>query len=428
MKSRWHPNAVAVPSCNLFYRLCTLKPTPKPFTKRVRGCCSWQWNGRKICHPSQVSLSGIRWSCWRKRGRSCSCWTRCSGACRSSRLLCSTRRNSRRWPCRRTHILIPECLCQLLENRAKSPRIFDIYMTLCRDIKQFWSIRLSLLVWKLLFFFGQVKLLDWNHDCLWECCCLVSFLFWVSFGFYLFWSCFEVYIVDWLFFLLVLLVYFVCLLVLFLFLFCSFKFLQSFEFWFCNLTSCDFVFCLVLNDFYVYCMFCLFLFQLDVLFVFVFVTVIFVNENIITNKIQKNIWKKKTELEKKERRKRREISKRISLNLIAETRGLKDSSQIENLQDQAQVMLGQHARVNQPSSPARFGRLLLLLPLLRTVPASRVELIYFHKTIGNTPMEKVLCDMYKNWRGDPRTSNPSHSQAHFLIKRQTHQIQLQNQP
>ncbi|XP_012277110.1 photoreceptor-specific nuclear receptor [Orussus abietinus] len=79
-----------------------------------------------------------------------------------------------------------------------------------------------------------------------------------------------------------------------------------------------------------------------------------------------------------------------------ETRGLKDSSQIENLQDQAQVMLGQHARTQHPGSPARFGRLLLLLPLLRTVPASRVELIYFHRTIGNAPMEKVLCDMYKN--------------------------------
>lgn len=81
---------------------------------------------------------------------------------------------------------------------------------------------------------------------------------------------------------------------------------------------------------------------------------------------------------------------------VAETRGLKDSSQIENLQDQAQLMLGHHARAQQPNSPARFGRLLLLLPLLRMVPAARVELIYFHRTIGNTPMEKVLCDMYKN--------------------------------
>ncbi|XP_044590789.1 photoreceptor-specific nuclear receptor-like isoform X1 [Cotesia glomerata] len=79
-----------------------------------------------------------------------------------------------------------------------------------------------------------------------------------------------------------------------------------------------------------------------------------------------------------------------------ETRGLKDSSQIENLQDQAQVMLGQHARAQQPGRPERFGRLLLMLSLLRSIPASRVELIYFHRTIGNTRMEKVLCDMYKN--------------------------------
>ncbi|RZB39545.1 photoreceptor-specific nuclear receptor-like, partial [Asbolus verrucosus] len=80
----------------------------------------------------------------------------------------------------------------------------------------------------------------------------------------------------------------------------------------------------------------------------------------------------------------------------AETRGLKDPSQIENLQDQAQVMLWQHCRTQLPGQVARFGRLLLMLPLLRIVPASRVEAVFFQKTIGNTPMEKVLCDMYKN--------------------------------
>jgi nuclear receptor subfamily 2 group E protein 3 len=80
----------------------------------------------------------------------------------------------------------------------------------------------------------------------------------------------------------------------------------------------------------------------------------------------------------------------------SETRGLKDPSQIENLQDQAQVMLWQHCRTQLPGQVARFGRLLLMLPLLRIVPASRVEAVFFQKTIGNTPMEKVLCDMYKN--------------------------------
>ncbi|XP_032777123.2 photoreceptor-specific nuclear receptor isoform X1 [Daphnia magna] len=80
----------------------------------------------------------------------------------------------------------------------------------------------------------------------------------------------------------------------------------------------------------------------------------------------------------------------------SETRGLKDPIQVENLQDQAQVMLNQHIR-NQPlQRPARFGRLLLILPLLRHVTAHRLEQLYFRHTIGSTPMEKVLCDMYKN--------------------------------
>lgn len=79
-----------------------------------------------------------------------------------------------------------------------------------------------------------------------------------------------------------------------------------------------------------------------------------------------------------------------------ETRGLKDPEQVENLQDQSQVMLGQHNRSHYPSQPARFGKLLLLLPSLRFVSSERIELLFFHRTIGNTPMEKLLCDMFKN--------------------------------
>ncbi|XP_048004154.1 photoreceptor-specific nuclear receptor [Leguminivora glycinivorella] len=80
----------------------------------------------------------------------------------------------------------------------------------------------------------------------------------------------------------------------------------------------------------------------------------------------------------------------------SETRGLKDPLQIENLQDQAQVMLMTHARAAHAAAPARFGRLLLLLPLLRLVSPHQLEREFFAKTIGQTPMEKVLADMYKN--------------------------------
>lgn len=68
---------------------------------------------------------------------------------------------------------------------------------------------------------------------------------------------------------------------------------------------------------------------------------------------------------------------------------------MEALQDQAQLMLQQHVKTQHPTHPVRFGRLLLMLPSLRYVPADRVEALYFQRTIGNTPMEKLLCDMFK---------------------------------
>ncbi|XP_058263430.1 photoreceptor-specific nuclear receptor [Hemibagrus wyckioides] len=79
-----------------------------------------------------------------------------------------------------------------------------------------------------------------------------------------------------------------------------------------------------------------------------------------------------------------------------ETSGLKDPEQVENLQDQSQVMLAQHIHTLYSSQAARFGRLLLLLPSLHFVSSERIELLFFHRTIGNTPMEKLLCDMFKN--------------------------------
>ncbi|XP_022610338.1 photoreceptor-specific nuclear receptor-like [Seriola dumerili] len=79
-----------------------------------------------------------------------------------------------------------------------------------------------------------------------------------------------------------------------------------------------------------------------------------------------------------------------------ETHSLKDPEQVENLQDQSQVLLGQHIHSIYPSQSARFGRLLLLLPSLRFVSSEKIEQLFFHRTIGSTPMEKLLCDMFKN--------------------------------
>uniref|UniRef100_A0A3B5MEK8 Nuclear receptor subfamily 2, group E, member 3 n=1 Tax=Xiphophorus couchianus TaxID=32473 RepID=A0A3B5MEK8_9TELE len=79
-----------------------------------------------------------------------------------------------------------------------------------------------------------------------------------------------------------------------------------------------------------------------------------------------------------------------------ETRNLKDASQVENLQDQSHLLLSQHIQLVYPSNASRFGRLLLLLPSLHFLSPRKIEQLFFHRTIGNTPMEKLLCDMIKN--------------------------------
>ncbi|TMS05468.1 Photoreceptor-specific nuclear receptor [Larimichthys crocea] len=79
-----------------------------------------------------------------------------------------------------------------------------------------------------------------------------------------------------------------------------------------------------------------------------------------------------------------------------ETRSLKDAEQVENLQDQSQVLLGQHIHSVYSNQSARFGRLLLLLPSLHYVSSQKIEQLFFQRTIGSTPMEKLLCDMFKN--------------------------------
>ena len=64
---------------------------------------------------------------------------------------------------------------------------------------------------------------------------------------------------------------------------------------------------------------------------------------------------------------------------------------VDNLQDQAQMMLSQHV-----SNTSRFGKLLLVLPILKNIGANRIEKLYFSQTIGNLPIEKLLSDLLKN--------------------------------
>lgn len=82
--------------------------------------------------------------------------------------------------------------------------------------------------------------------------------------------------------------------------------------------------------------------------------------------------------------------------IISEVKGLRDYIQVEMLQDQSQVMLTDYCYTNHPSSKVRFGKLLLLLPALRTVGPRSIEEVFFRRTIGNIPIERLLCDMFKS--------------------------------
>uniref|UniRef100_A0A182NUZ5 NR LBD domain-containing protein n=1 Tax=Anopheles dirus TaxID=7168 RepID=A0A182NUZ5_9DIPT len=78
-----------------------------------------------------------------------------------------------------------------------------------------------------------------------------------------------------------------------------------------------------------------------------------------------------------------------------ETSELCDVQPVEMLQDQAQCVLSEHVRIRYPRQPTRFGRLLLLLPLLRTIRSTTIETLFFKETIGTVPISRLLIDMYQ---------------------------------
>lgn len=75
---------------------------------------------------------------------------------------------------------------------------------------------------------------------------------------------------------------------------------------------------------------------------------------------------------------------------------MRDIPSAINLQDQAQLTLSRYVSTAYPNQPLRFGRLLLLLPALRAIAPSTIEELFFRKTIGNIPIERIISDMYKS--------------------------------
>ncbi|XP_066594073.1 nuclear receptor subfamily 2 group E member 1 [Prorops nasuta] len=74
---------------------------------------------------------------------------------------------------------------------------------------------------------------------------------------------------------------------------------------------------------------------------------------------------------------------------------LRDPATVARLRDGAQVALAQ--RLSGVSfGTLKFGKILLLLPTLRSVSPHAIEELFFRRTIGIIPIERIICDMYKS--------------------------------
>ncbi|KDR24490.1 Photoreceptor-specific nuclear receptor [Zootermopsis nevadensis] len=80
----------------------------------------------------------------------------------------------------------------------------------------------------------------------------------------------------------------------------------------------------------------------------------------------------------------------------AGTRGLRDAAHVELLQDQTHVMLHEYCAARHK---ARFGKLLLLLPSVGSLSRQSLEELFFRKTVGDVPIERLLGDMVKSASG-----------------------------
>ncbi|GFG31909.1 hypothetical protein Cfor_11965, partial [Coptotermes formosanus] len=80
----------------------------------------------------------------------------------------------------------------------------------------------------------------------------------------------------------------------------------------------------------------------------------------------------------------------------AESRGLRDAAHVELLQDQTHVMLHEYCAARHK---ARFGKLLLLLPSVGSLSRQSLEELFFRKTVGDVPIERLLGDMVKSASG-----------------------------
>ncbi|EDO43049.1 predicted protein [Nematostella vectensis] len=79
-----------------------------------------------------------------------------------------------------------------------------------------------------------------------------------------------------------------------------------------------------------------------------------------------------------------------------ETKGLKDSDQVDKIQDHIQLLLAHHTMTKHPTHPSRFGKLLLSISPLHSLAEKPIEDVLFRKTDDKDIFESVLSQLMDN--------------------------------
>ncbi|OXU25759.1 hypothetical protein TSAR_016082 [Trichomalopsis sarcophagae] len=73
---------------------------------------------------------------------------------------------------------------------------------------------------------------------------------------------------------------------------------------------------------------------------------------------------------------------------------LRDVHSIMKLKDAAQAALCTKVDVSNAVGAVKYSKIVLLIPMLKHISAHSIEELFFRKTIGESPMERIICDVY----------------------------------
>ena len=76
--------------------------------------------------------------------------------------------------------------------------------------------------------------------------------------------------------------------------------------------------------------------------------------------------------------------------LLVDTHGLKAADQVEQLQDEAQLLLADYVWSRLPVQPARFGKILLSVAALRSLAEKPIDQLFFSAVPGKDMFESIL--------------------------------------